>query len=54
LRLEYDPSLDAVADDTIATTPRVGVAYAGPEWAARPWRFVVSGHPSISGPRAAG
>jgi DNA-3-methyladenine glycosylase len=24
----------------IATTPRIGVDYSGPEWAARPWRFV--------------
>lgn len=24
----------------IAATPRIGVAYAGPEWAAKPWRFV--------------
>jgi DNA-3-methyladenine glycosylase len=25
----------------IEKTPRVGVAYAGEEWAAKPWRFVV-------------
>jgi DNA-3-methyladenine glycosylase len=24
----------------VVTTPRIGVDYAGPEWAARPWRFV--------------
>ena len=30
--------------------PRVGVAYAGPDWAARPWRFGVRGHPSLSRP----
>ncbi len=23
----------------ITATPRIGVAYAGPEWAAKPWRF---------------
>jgi DNA-3-methyladenine glycosylase len=37
----------------IAATPRVGVAYAGPDWAARPWRFVEAGNPSVSGPRPA-
>jgi DNA-3-methyladenine glycosylase len=26
----------------IVSTPRIGVAYAGPEWGSRPWRFVVS------------
>lgn len=26
----------------ILSAPRVGVAYAGPEWAAKPWRFVYS------------
>jgi DNA-3-methyladenine glycosylase len=25
----------------VQATPRVGVAYAGPVWAARPWRFVL-------------
>ncbi|MDR0354068.1 MAG: DNA-3-methyladenine glycosylase [Opitutaceae bacterium] len=25
----------------IQATPRIGVAYAGPEWAAKPWRFVL-------------
>lgn len=25
----------------IRATPRVGVAYAGPVWAAKPWRFVL-------------
>lgn len=24
---------------SIVTTPRIGVAYAGPVWAAKPWRF---------------
>ena len=30
--------------------PRVGVAYAGADWAGRPWRFGVRGHPSLSRP----
>lgn len=25
----------------VQATPRIGVAYAGPEWAAKPWRFVL-------------
>jgi DNA-3-methyladenine glycosylase len=31
---------DGPAVQAIATSPRIGVAYAG-EWAARPWRFFV-------------
>jgi DNA-3-methyladenine glycosylase len=31
----------------VAVGPRVGVSYAG-EWAARPWRFWLAGHPSVS------
>ena len=26
---------------TIKATPRIGVSYAGPIWAAKPWRFVL-------------
>src|SRR5688500_17417143 len=37
--------------DDIASGPRIGVAYAG-EWAARPWRFWLAGHPSVSRPAA--
>jgi len=32
------------ADDlagSVEATPRIGVDYAGPEWASRPWRFVL-------------
>lgn len=32
----------------VESGPRVGVDYAGEEWAARPWRFWLRGHPSIS------
>jgi DNA-3-methyladenine glycosylase len=34
----------------VVSGPRVGVAYAGDDWAARPWRFGVRGHPSLSRP----
>lgn len=30
--------------------PRVGVSYAGEEWAGRPWRFAVRGSASVSPP----
>ena len=54
LRLERDPAdpADAVPDDHVDASTRVGVAYAGPDWSARPWRFTIAGHPSVSGPRA--
>jgi DNA-3-methyladenine glycosylase len=37
-----------VADGDIAAGPRVGVGYAGAEWATVPWRFWITGHPSVS------
>jgi DNA-3-methyladenine glycosylase len=48
---------DAVARTRIAAAgvvagPRVGVEYAGPDWASRPWRFGVRGHPALSRPFA--
>jgi DNA-3-methyladenine glycosylase len=53
LRLERDPAdpADGPTPAGIAAATRVGVAYAGPDWAARPWRFAISGHRSVSGPR---
>jgi DNA-3-methyladenine glycosylase len=55
LRLERDPARGdmTLAPDDILSTPRIGVAYAGPDWAGRPWRFVVAGHRSVSGSPAA-
>ena len=38
------------ADDEIVAGPRIGVDYAGPEWAGRPWRFGLAGSPAISRP----
>jgi DNA-3-methyladenine glycosylase len=54
LRLErdVDDAADTVDDRAVQVTPRIGVAYAGPEWASHPWRFAIAGHPSVSGPRA--
>ena len=31
-----------VAKERIQRLPRVGVDYAGPEWAAKPWRFLMA------------
>lgn len=39
LRLEPRPAGEPPPG--FAATPRTGVGYAGPEWAAKPWRFVV-------------
>ena len=51
LRLERDPRdpADSVSDDAIRMTARIGVAYAGADWAERPWRFTIAGHRSVSG-----
>jgi DNA-3-methyladenine glycosylase len=51
LRLERDPRdpADTVPDDAVRTTARIGVGYAGADWAGRPWRFTIAGHRSVSG-----
>jgi DNA-3-methyladenine glycosylase len=48
LRLETRP--DAEPAPVVRTTPRIGVGYAGVPWTSRPWRFIVAGHRSVSGP----
>lgn len=35
--------------EVICSGPRVGVAYAGPDWAGRPWRFWDSAFPVAKG-----
>ncbi len=42
-----------VTPELVAVSARVGVAYAGEAWAARPWRFAIAGHRSVSGPASA-
>jgi DNA-3-methyladenine glycosylase len=39
-----------VADADVVRGPRIGVDYAGPDWARRPWRFGVAGSPALSRP----
>ena len=58
LRLESDAEAPddpaaIVTPDRVAVGTRVGVAYAGEAWAARPWRFAIAGHRSVSGPASA-
>ena len=36
--------------EQVVAGPRVGVSYAGPEWATRPWRFGIARHASLSRP----
>jgi DNA-3-methyladenine glycosylase len=60
LRIEPDPPAHGAggqargAETTwpIRVTRRIGIAYAGPPWTERPWRLVLAGHPSTSGPVA--
>jgi DNA-3-methyladenine glycosylase len=56
LRLEREPAVpdDIVAPDQVAAGARIGIAYAGEDWAARPWRFAIAGHRSVSGRVRAG
>ncbi|CAH1001824.1 Putative 3-methyladenine DNA glycosylase [Neolewinella maritima] len=37
-----------VPSDELVTTPRIGIAGAGPEWAAKPWRFYRKGSRYVS------
>lgn len=43
--LRLEPGEDGGPDAEVVATTRIGVAYAGPGWADRPWRFVVAGTP---------
>jgi len=40
----------AVPRTSIVSGPRIGVAYAGPDWADRPWRFGLAGSAALSRP----
>jgi DNA-3-methyladenine glycosylase len=51
LRLEAAPQDEPAVE--VTATPRIGVAYAGEPWISRPWRFIVRGSRSVSGPGAA-
>lgn len=49
LRLESPPPGEV--RPSLATTARLGIDFAGDPWTGMPWRFVIEGHPSVSGPR---
>jgi len=44
--LRLEPAPPGERPSAVRATPRVGVAYAGPGWADRPWRFVEVGPPA--------
>jgi DNA-3-methyladenine glycosylase len=48
LRIEAAPPHEP--RPAIETTPRIGIGFAGAPWTDVPWRFVIAGHPSVSGP----
>lgn len=37
-----------VSRRSVQATPRIGVDYAGEVWASKPWRFVLTGVPSVA------
>ena len=49
VRVEPRPASEPVP--SIIASPRVGIAYAGPDAIGRPWRLSIAGHPSVSRPR---
>ncbi len=49
--LRLEPRSSDEPEPEIRATPRIGIGYAGEPWASMPWRLIVSGSPSISGPR---
>jgi DNA-3-methyladenine glycosylase len=53
LATDGSPRGAAATRGHVVTGPRVGVAYAGSEWATRPWRFGLAGHAALSRPFAA-
>ena len=48
LRLEPAPAGEPAP--SVATSPRIGVGYAGPPWTGWPWRLFIPGDPARSGP----
>ncbi len=48
LRLELPPPGDPLL--AVIATARIGIAHVGEPWASLPWRFVLTGSPSLSRP----
>jgi DNA-3-methyladenine glycosylase len=49
--IRVEPRPRSQPEPSVVAGPRVGVGYAGPDWADRPWRLSIAGHPSVSRPR---
>ncbi|HEY8633098.1 MAG TPA: DNA-3-methyladenine glycosylase [Candidatus Limnocylindrales bacterium] len=49
--IRVEPRRTTDPEPRIVASPRVGIAYAGPDWTGRPWRLSIAGHPSVSRPR---
>jgi DNA-3-methyladenine glycosylase len=50
--LRIEPAPPDEKRPNIETTPRIGIAFAGAPWTEVPWRFLIAGNPSVSGPRS--
>jgi DNA-3-methyladenine glycosylase len=50
LRLEAAPAGEP--PPAVRATARIGIAYAGSPWTELPWRLIIAGHRSLSGPAA--
>lgn len=50
IALPQDADLQDARRPGIIAGPRVGVDYAGSDWAGRPWRFAIRDHRSLSRP----
>jgi DNA-3-methyladenine glycosylase len=51
--VRVEPRSPADPLPSIVSSPRLGIAYAGSDAMARPWRLSIAGHPSVSRPRPA-
>jgi DNA-3-methyladenine glycosylase len=49
--LRLEPAGPVAPPYDVLATPRIGIDYAGEPWTSAPWRFVLAGHPSLSGRR---
>ncbi|KAJ4918396.1 hypothetical protein JOQ06_014081 [Pogonophryne albipinna] len=45
--LEKDPNINPAEPNDIVSAPRIGIESHG-EWAKKPWRFYLRGHPCVS------
>lgn len=48
--VRIEPPPPGEAPPIVATSPRVGIAFAGSPWTELPWRLSIAGNPSVSRP----